>query len=73
MYETIESYYLVMNGKFKIKNGTLIELIIYIILNSGDTSYWWDAIFFNVCYVLNKVLESKTNVVPYEIIKKKIN
>lgn len=60
-----------MNGKAKIKNITLIELIVVIVLNSSATSHWWVDILFIVCYILNRAPKYTNNISHYDILKKR--
>ena len=55
-----------MNGKAERKNRTLCELVVATLLNSGAASYWWREILLTVCYVLNRVPNSKTYTSPIE-------
>ena len=60
IHEVTAPYSPEMSGKDERKNRTLCELVVATLLNSGATSYWWGEILFTVCYVLNRVPNSKT-------------
>ena len=60
-----------MNGKAERKNRTYIELIVAVLLSSGAATYWWGEILLTVCYVLNRVPNSRTKIFPYELWKNK--
>lgn len=67
----IASYSPKMNGKAKGKKITLTELVVVIILNSGNVSQWWGNILLTIFYVVNRVFKSKNKISLYEILKKK--
>ena len=71
IHETTAPYSPEMNGKAERKNRTLCELTVATLLSSGAASYWWGEIVLTVCYVLNRIPNSKTNISPYEIWKNK--
>ena len=60
IHEVTAPYSPEMNGKAERKNRTLFELVVATLLNSGAASYWWGEIILTVCYVLNRVPNSKT-------------
>ena len=71
IHETTAPYSPEMNGKAERKNRTLTELVVAIMMNSGAAPHWWGEILLTVCYVLNRVPKSKSNISPYEIVKKR--
>ena len=66
IHEVTSPYSPEMNGKAERKNRTLCELVVATLLNSGAASYWWGEILLTVCYVLNRVPNSKTYTSPIE-------
>jgi hypothetical protein len=40
-------------------------------LSSGAASHWWGEILLTVCYVLNRIPNSKSLISPYELWKNK--
>ena len=48
-----------MNRKAERKNKTYFELVVAILLNSRAASHWWGEVLLTVCYVLNRVPNSK--------------
>ena len=66
-HEKTAPYSLEMNGKAERKNRTHSELIVAVLLSSGSASHWWGEVLLTVCYVLNRVPNSKSKISPYEI------
>lgn len=71
IHERTAPYSPEMNGKAERKNRTYSELVVATLLSSGAASFWWGEILLTVCYVLNRVPNSKTKISPYEIWKNK--
>ena len=71
IHERTAPYSPEMNGKAERKNRTYSELIVAILLSSGAASHWWGEVLLTVCYVLNRVPNSKSKISPYEIWKAK--
>ena len=69
IHETTASHSPEMNGKAERKNRTLAELTVAVLLSSGAASFWWGEILLTVCYVLNRIPNSKTKISPYIILK----
>lgn len=70
IHEIIAPYSPKINGKFERNSRTLTKLVVLIMLYYGAASYWWRKILFIILHVFNQVQTSKTNVSPYEIMKK---
>lgn len=71
VHEKTTPYSLEMNGKAEIKNKTLTKVVVAIMLNSSDAPHWRGEILFIICYVLNRVPKSKSEISPYKILKKR--